>query len=97
METGFTSYGWPGHDQPDQEAYVDQAMDEVLSKKNYYNGNYPLNPLLFVSWYEFIDLCSNCGGWPLVENHWGILSYADGVWGIKLAYDNLRYQVSRWN
>ncbi len=73
-------------------------MDEVLAKKNYYNANYPLNPLLFVSWYEFIDLCSYCGGWPLVENHWGILSYGTyGVWGVKLAYDNLRYQVSRWN
>lgn len=57
----------------------------------------PLNPLLLVSWYEFIDFCSNCGGWPLVENHWGILTYADGVWGVKLAYDNLRYEVSRWN
>lgn len=97
METGFSSYSdFLGHGWDEQEAFVDQGMDEVLVKKNNYNGNYPLNSLLLVSWYEYIDLCSNCGG--IIENHFGILTYnsSTGAWGEKGAYDNLRYQVSRW-
>lgn len=99
METSFTTYGLPGHDRADQEACVDQAMDEVFTRRNSYAASQPSYPLLLVSWYEFIDLCSNCGGWPLVENRFGILTYnnSTGAWGVKLAYDNLRYQVSRWN
>ena len=101
METGFTTYGYNPignqHNQADQESFVDQGIDEVLVKRNSYAVTDPLNAFLLLSWYEFIDLCSNCGGWPLVENHWGILTYAGGVWGVKLAFDNLRYQVSRWN
>ncbi len=101
LETGFTSYGPnplgnPQHFQTDQEAFVDQAMDQVLVKRNSFASTDPLNAFLLLSYYEFIDLCSDCGGWPLTENHFGILTYAGGAWGVKLAYDNLRYQVSRW-
>jgi|GEM_PF-1257992 len=101
METGFSTYGFnlfppPQHYQTDQEAFVDQAMDEVLSRKNSLNANYPLNSLLLVSWYTLLDQCSDQGA--IVEWHFGILTYQcwTGVWGEKLAYDNLRYQVSRW-
>ncbi len=105
METGFTTYGFNPvppfypHYQTDQEAFVNEAIDEVFVKKNYYNPAYPLYPLVLVSWYDFIDVCSDCGGWPLVEYHFGIMTYnsGTGAWGLKLAFDNLRYQVSRWN
>lgn len=98
METGFSTYDDNGHDQGDQEAYVDQAMDEVLAKRNYQTSNYPLNALLLVGWYEFLDLCTGC--WAIIrqEPNFGILTYdsATGEWGLKLAFDNLRFQVSRW-
>ncbi len=102
METGFSTYGrddvppfYP-HFQADQEAYVNQAMDEVLAKKNSYNVNYPLNSLLLVSWYEFVDRCTGCPDPVRQEPNFGILT-STAPWGVKLAYDDLRYQVSRWN
>ena len=99
METGFSSYGWPDHDPPNLEAYVDQAMDEAFTRRNSLSLASPSSAFLLMSWYEFIDKCSDCGGWPLVENHFGILTYdvSSGGWGLKPAYDNLRYQVSRWH
>lgn len=98
METGFSTYDDNGHGQDDQEIFVDQSMDEILAKRNSYGSTYPLNSLLHVSWYEFIDLCTGC--WALIrqEPNFGILTYdsGTGAWGLKLALDNLRYQVSRW-
>ena len=93
METGFSTYRWPDHDQDDQETWVNSALDEVLLKRDTHNRDYPLNFFLLVSWYEHVDACSSCGAW--VENHFGILT-SSAPWGIKLAYDDLRYQVSRW-
>lgn len=82
-----------GHDQGKQEAYVDQAMDEVLAKKNYYNAYTPLNSLILLTWYEFIDTCTGCFAWVRQEPNFGILTYdsSTGAWGLKLAYDSLRY------
>ena len=101
METGFTTYGFNPvgnqHYQADQEAFVDQALPAIRSKQQSDGISYPLNALLLVSWYEFLDLDSGGGGWPLVENHWGILTYNSGVWGVKLAYDNLRNQIDSWS
>jgi hypothetical protein len=49
-------------------------MDEARNKQIFYNKNHPSNPFVLISWYELVDNCSNCGGWPLVENHFGILA-----------------------
>jgi hypothetical protein len=96
METGFNTFGSQNHYQPDQTAFAGQAMDEVLAKANYYNVNFPANPFVLLSWYEFIDTCTDCVG---LENHFGILEFHDAApqWRNKQAFDTLRYQVSRWN
>jgi len=60
METGFFTLDDNGHDQGDQEAYVDQAMDELLAKRSNQSTYYPQNAFLLVSWYEFLDACTGC-------------------------------------
>ena len=64
-------------------------MDSLLA-------THPQNTLLLVSWYEFLDDNTEGGGNPL--SHFGILEYhpSTGERRMKLAYDNLRYQMSRW-
>ncbi len=101
METGFSTYGFnifgpPQHYQEDQEAFVNAAMDELLAKRNLHNRNYPLNFLLLVSWYELVDRCTGCPEPVQQEPNFGILT-STAPWGVKLAYDDLRYQVSRWS
>jgi len=92
METGFSSWTWP-NGQQDQERFVNEAMDEVWSKGTNANRNYPLNSLLLTSWYELVDACSGCAF--DIEQHFGILT-STAPWGVKLAFDDLRYQVGRW-
>jgi len=99
METGLSTENplGGGHSAWDQEVYVDQAMDEILTKRNAYSAQVPLNSLRLVSWYELIDRCSICFLWR--EDNWGILfgdPFPEGAWPPKPAYDNLQYQVSRW-
>lgn len=98
METGFSTYRDPDHSQTSQEQFVNGALDTVLSKTLTHNRNYPANSILFVSWYELIDACTDCIKLPIqeIEHRFGVLTSAP-LWGQKLAYDNLRYQVSRWS
>ena len=95
METGFSTYSWPSHDGDDQEAFVNNGLDELLLRTNSHNLNYPLSSFLLISWYELIDACTGC--WVLIpqEVNFGILM-SSPLWGQKQAYDDLRYQVSRW-
>jgi len=95
METGFSTYGWPSHYQTDQESFVNAALDEILARTNAINLQYPVNALLVVSWYELVDRCTGCWEVPREEPNFGILT-SSAPWGQKLAYDDLRYQVSRW-
>lgn len=96
METGFSTYDL-SPSQTHQEQFVNEAIDEVLLKRDSHNRDYPLNSLLLVSWYELIDACTKCIHWPIIEieDRFGILT-SDPLWGQKAAYDDLRYQVSRW-
>jgi len=99
METGFATYDPNGHDNDDQEDFVDQAMGEVLAKRNSPDfANYPQNALILMSWYEFLDDCTGCWRFPQQEPNFGILTYDSGTgeWGVKGAFYNLQYQVSRW-
>src|SRR3989304_796302 len=75
METGLSTEDpldiFGGHTYWDQEVFVNEALNEVLIKRNAYNAQRPLNVLILVSWYELIDRCSTCllSG----EDNWGIL------------------------
>ena len=99
METGLSTEDpldiFGGHTYWDQEVFVNEALNEVLIKRNAYNAQRPLNVLILVSWYELIDRCSTCllSG----EDNWGILFGDQFVLGPKPAYEELQYQVSRWN
>jgi len=64
LEAGLDPHGRSGHDQTNQEQFL-EALDEVPPRKTYHNGSYPLNPLPFDSSHEFIDLFSNFRGSPL--------------------------------
>ena len=95
METGFSTFDEPYNDQDNQEDFVNNALDEILTKTGTHNRQYPANALLVVSWYELVDRCTGCWKVPQEEPNFGILT-SSAPWGQKLAYDDLRYQVSRW-
>ncbi len=96
METGFSTFDDNGHGQRDQENFVNAALDEILARVNAINLQYPANAFLLASWYELVDTCTGCPALIRQEPNFGILT-STAPWGVKLAYDDLRYQVSRWN
>ena len=97
METGYSSWGWPGHTEQDQENWMNCALPIVRDKARTNNLNYPLNFLLIGNLYELFDQDSD--GWGGELDHYGIIrwncdpgSCTDNT--EKPAYDDFRAQVA---
>ena len=95
METGFSTFDEPDNDQDNQDDFVNDALDEILTKTGTHNRQYPASAVQLTSWHELKDACTGCWTFPRQEPNFGIMM-SNPPWGAKLAYDDLRYQVSRW-
>jgi hypothetical protein len=95
VDTGYSSWGWPGHTEQDQENWMNCALPIVRDKAKTHNLNYPLNFLLFGSLYELFDQDSDSWGTEL--DTYGIV-----YWNCdcapnnteKPAYNDFRAQVA---
>jgi hypothetical protein len=92
METGYSSYIWPGHTEQDQANWVNCALPIIRDMVKSHNANYPTIPLLIASWYELVD--QNTGGGPDLLLHYGLLR-SDLT--EKPAYTTLRTRVPEFD
>ncbi len=88
LETGFSTYSSPFHDEDDQREFINTALPIIREKVTSYNQNHT-NKIIIGNWYELIDY--NSGGGINPEDHFGIL-YTNRT--KKPAYDDLKYQIS---
>lgn len=92
METGFSSYFYLGHNELDQENFVNCALPIIKDLVKEQHTEHPRNVLLVASWYELVD----AGTWGGVDPrlHFGLLrsDYRE-----KPAYDDFRTQVASYD
>jgi len=87
METGFSTWTWPGHTEEDQENYVNIAPP-VIREKVKANNKINENKIGIACWYELKD---STGTWLDIEGNFGIL---EKDWSKKIAYDDLQHKIN---